>query len=142
MDDLSAVEDFCAAGWMISADKLREQIRWCQRNGHANCYFQRFFTYHESTGEELTVICVWDLYDSRWPTKSVTNDAEYVVERAVSTQGDHPVVYRDTEGNWDELRHREGYFATFRALSTRDQQEAVRRVLALHEQDATLYGSN
>jgi hypothetical protein len=142
MDDLSAVAAVDAAGWTIEADRLREQIRWAQRTGHANCFFQKFTTFHESSGEELSVVCVYDLYDERWPTKSVTNDAEFVVDLVFNTHGDMPIVYRDTEGRWDELRHREGYFATFRSLDTRDQSEAVRRVLALHEQDRAEYASN
>jgi hypothetical protein len=137
MDDLSAVEDVFAHGWRISAERMREQIRDAQRNGTANCFFQKFYD-----ADDRAVICVTDLYDERWPTKSVTNDAERVVALAVTSQGDHPIVYRDTEGNWDELRHREGFFACFRPLNTRDQMEAVRKVLALHEQDEAEYGPN
>jgi hypothetical protein len=143
MDDLSAVTDVKINGpWIITAEKVREQIVWAQRTGHANCYFQRHFVQPDPHGPEHTVTCVYDLYDERWPTKSVTNDAEYVVQLAYSRQGHYPIIYRDTEGNWDELRHREGHFACFRALDTRDQDEAVRRVLALHEQDKAQHGTN
>lgn len=140
MDDLSAVEDVKVHGpWIISADKMRENIRFAQRTGHANCYFQREFYYETPMSPECCVVCIYDLFDSRWPTKSVTNDAEYVVRRAVDGQGDHPIIYRDTEGQWDELRHREGHFACFRPLRTRDREQAVKTVLALHEQDRKLY---
>lgn len=143
MDDLNAVQDITVpGGWIIRAENMREQIRWAQQQGHANCYYQRFFSYHEATDEELCVICVIDLFDERWPTKSVTNDAEYVVRMAVKTQGDYPIVYRDTEGNWDELRHHKGHFACFRCLATENQDEAMKRVLALHEQDEQSYGTN
>jgi hypothetical protein len=142
MYDLSAVTDLEVPGcWIISADQMREQIRWAQRIGHANCYFQRFFSVGES-GEEDTVICVVDLYDERWPTKSVTNDAEYVVRLAVSSQGDYPIVYRDTEGRWDELRHNGVHFTCFRSLDTTDHREAMMRALAFRESDSQAYGAN
>lgn len=144
MDDLSAVEDLKVNGaWVISAEQQRDMIRWAQKNRHANCFFQRLFTEPEPGHGEKIVCCVYDLFDDRWPTMSVTNDAEFVTRLAYSSQ-EKPdiIIYRDTEGNWDELRHREGYFACFRALSTKDQDEAIRRVLALHEQDDQRYVSN
>ena len=142
MDDLSSVEDFDANGWIISADRLRKQIRQAQSSGHANAFFQVFGYFPEGSTEEKKVLCITDLYDDRWPTRSVTNDAEYVVRLGVDVYGDMPVIYRDTEGRWDELRHREGYFACFRPLNTRDQFEAVSIVVALHEQDRAQYHAN
>ena len=45
--------------------------------------------------------------------KSITNDAENVVE---SVNRDYPgkaIIYRDTEGKWDELLHENGVFKGF-----------------------------
>ena len=144
MDDLSAVSAILVSGtWLITAERMREQIRWAQKNRHANCYYQRHFIQPDPKGQEFEVCCVYDLYDDRWPTMSVTNDAEFVVSLAFSQQNAKgPIIYRDTEGKWDELRHREGHFACFRPLNTEDQEEAILRVLALHEQDANQYNTN
>jgi hypothetical protein len=117
-------------GWTISGEKIQEQTEWAQRNRHASCYLQSF------SNDQGTVVCVVDLFDDRFPTMSVTNDADFVVATVFKVHGDVPIIYRDTEGQWDELRHREGYFACFRALNTRHMEEAIRTVLALHEQDA------
>lgn len=138
---MNELEDLhVAGGFVIQAALLREQIIWAQANHHAACYFQTFARL--SSEEDRQVITVVDLYDDRWPTKSVTNDAEYVVRHAVKTQGDHPVIYRDTEGRWDELRHNEGNFGCFRSLDTTDLNEAIDKVLALHERDAQSHASN
>lgn len=140
MTDLSQVQDLNVQGaWVIPAEILREMIVWAQKNRHANCYFQRVFV--QALGdEEKTVCCVFDLFDDRWPTMSVTNDAEYVTRLAYDAQeSPQHIIYRDTDGQWDELRHREGHFACFRTLDTRDQSEAINKVIALHEQDAARY---
>jgi hypothetical protein len=131
MDDLSGVEDLRVDEFVVSADRLREMIRVAQRIGHANALLQRVF-FSDPGGEEKEVMCITDLYDERWPTKTVTNDAEFVLSTMRSRIVNIPVIYRDSEGNWDELRHREGYFATFRPLNTRDRGEAIQRVLAFH----------
>lgn len=139
MDDLSEVEDVrVPGGFVIPAELMREQIRWAQRTGHANCFFQKW-TRLDGMSEKIVVTIV-DLFDDRWPTKSVTNDAEFVVDLAVKRQGDHPLVYLDTEGNWDELRHVEGVFACHRSLQAIDVDDAISKVLALHELDAQEYG--
>lgn len=117
-------------GWVIPGAKIQEQTEWAVRNRHASCYLQPF-----SQGDKF-VVCVVDLFDDRYPTMSVTNDAEFVVRTVFNVHGDHPIIYRDTEGQWDELRHREGYFACYRALNTRDMDQAIATVLALHEQDS------
>jgi hypothetical protein len=117
-------------GFVISEERLLRMRLWAQENRHAAAYIQLW-----SLGE-TNVITIVDLYDESDPTLSVTNDAEYVVKLATDTHGDHPVVYRDTEGRWDELRHREGHFACFRILDARTAEEAVDEVLLLHQQDA------
>jgi hypothetical protein len=124
---------FVRGDWTIPGSLIREQIEWAQRTRHASCYFQRF------TNMAHCIVAIVDLFNEKYPTMSVTNDAEFVVRKAVDTQGDHPIIYRDTEGQWDEMRHREGNFACFRALDTKDFEEAFHKVIALHEQDALKY---
>ena len=54
--------------------------------------------------------------------KSITNDAEWVVEQVVASlrrrgcdkAGSWRIVYRDTGGRWDELVHDDGVFKAFR----------------------------
>lgn len=98
-------------GWKLSPEQLRENLQFAQRSHHAHCYFQKWFGQ-----EDFTVILIVDLYDDNHPTKTVTNDAEYVVRRAYNSQGDHPMLYCDTEGRWDELCHKDGVFTGFRSL--------------------------
>lgn len=44
---------------------------------------------------------------------TVTNDAEAVVEEVHKLHPGKRIVYRDTDGDWDELRHTEGKFTGF-----------------------------
>jgi hypothetical protein len=44
---------------------------------------------------------------------SITNDAEQIVERLHRQYGNRRIVYRDTDGEWRELRHRNGIFLGF-----------------------------
>ena len=44
---------------------------------------------------------------------SVTNDAERVVAELFALYGDRRIIYRDTDGNWDELQHRGAVFIGF-----------------------------
>lgn len=44
---------------------------------------------------------------------SVTNDAENVVKACLDLYGPKKIVYRDSEGNWDELRHDGKQFTIF-----------------------------
>ena len=45
--------------------------------------------------------------------RSVTNDADAVVEELVVAFSAKRIVYRDTTGRWDELRHENGCFVGF-----------------------------
>jgi len=45
--------------------------------------------------------------------KSVTNDAEWVVERVLEKFPTNRIVYRDSQGDWDELLHNNGEFTGF-----------------------------
>jgi hypothetical protein len=45
--------------------------------------------------------------------KSITNDAENVVEQVAKEYPGHRIIYRDTQGQWDELVHNDGEFVGF-----------------------------
>jgi len=45
--------------------------------------------------------------------RSVTNDAERVCDELAIEYGNRRIVYRDTDGNWDELVHEHGKFLSF-----------------------------
>jgi len=72
-----------------------------------------------------SVILVIDQYTDASPTMSVTNDAEQVVEEVWERFGDHRIAYRDTEGHWDELRHRRGVFTGFAPLDDELRKEVA-----------------
>lgn len=44
---------------------------------------------------------------------SVTNDAEYVVRTLDNMYHNFRIIYQDTMGNWDELKHDNGVFTGF-----------------------------
>lgn len=44
---------------------------------------------------------------------SVTNDAEAVVYKLVNEYGDKRIVYKDSDGRWDELLHDGDQFTGF-----------------------------
>ena len=46
---------------------------------------------------------------------SVTNDAEDVVDTLLDRFPGHRIIYRDSMGAWDELRHEQGRFVGFAA---------------------------
>jgi hypothetical protein len=49
--------------------------------------------------------------------KSVTNDAERVCRELFLAYGDRRYIYRDTDGQWDELAHVAGRFTGFKPYS-------------------------
>jgi hypothetical protein len=44
---------------------------------------------------------------------SITNDAENVVRDVNRSHPGYRIIYRDTDGNWDELKHTAGEFQSF-----------------------------
>lgn len=60
----------------------------------------------------VTPDCIW-IIDKDDGAMSVTNDAEAVVAEVVTNHGDLPIMYRDSEGRWDQLVHRQGHFIDF-----------------------------
>ena len=53
------------------------------------------------------------ILDNNLGGRSVTNDAENVVEYLYSVYGNRRIFYIDTEGILDELRHKNGNFVGF-----------------------------
>ena len=53
------------------------------------------------------------ILDNNLGGRSVTNDAENVVEYLHSVYGNRRIFYIDTEGVLDELRHNNGNFVGF-----------------------------
>lgn len=64
-------------------------------------------------GTTVTGPIVWITDDG--VGKSVTNDAERVCVELDRRYPGHRIIYRDTDGNWDELIVRNGEFAGFSA---------------------------
>jgi hypothetical protein len=58
-------------------------------------------------------VFIVDDYNDASPTMSVTNNAEAVVEDVNQTFPNRRIIYRDTEGRWDELKHNNGVFVNF-----------------------------
>jgi len=44
---------------------------------------------------------------------SITNDAERVCDELAIEYGERRIIYRDTDGSWDELVHEHGRFLAF-----------------------------
>lgn len=65
------------------------------------------YSVHQVTQDAVWII---DLDDG---AMSVTNDADAVVAEVVATYGDKRIIYRDSEGRWDELAHDAGVFRDF-----------------------------
>ena len=68
-----------------------------------------------------TILCLTDLNGAR----SVTNDAEEVTLFVVSRYGDHPIIYRDSTGQWDQLLHQHGLFISFHPIGEFQQDVAI-----------------
>ena len=58
--------------------------------------------------------------------RTVTNDADAVVLDVLKTHPGERIIYRDTDGNWDELRHDGRRFTGFSPLSAEDAQRFQR----------------
>jgi hypothetical protein len=50
---------------------------------------------------------------------SITNDAENVVKDVLAKYPNHRIIYRDTDGNWDELMYSQGEFSGFKPFQKR-----------------------
>ena len=79
----------------------------------------------ERTGEFIAIV---DDYSDSSPCKTVTNDAEYVIGQIKPAKGVR-VIYRDTDGRWDELKHDgAGLFTGFASLNTTALGDAIKKV--------------
>lgn len=59
------------------------------------------------------ILFIRDDFDPDEPTMTVTNDADNVVRWCHVHYPGRRVVYRDTEGEWAELKHNLGIFVKF-----------------------------
>lgn len=76
------------------------------------------------------IIKVVDLNNGK---TSVTNDAENVVKflnkhYALEHNPEIRIIYRDTEGTWDEIKHVKGIFNGFRYVGTKTFEDAVKKI--------------
>lgn len=79
------------------------------------------------------VIAIYDDYDEASPTMSVTNDVEQVIDEMhkkhhVSFLGKR-VIYRDTEGRWDELVVYNNTFRSFKGLGADSLESAIDKIM-------------
>ena len=64
---------------------------------------------------------VYVIDDYQHPHLTVTNDAEWVVEQICAIYGKNVrIIYKDTDGYWDELVHTDGVFKTFGIVTERE----------------------
>jgi hypothetical protein len=79
----------------------------------------------ERAESDCPIICVIDVGAA---CRSVTNDAEAVVAEVVERFGDHRIVYRDSDGVWDELAHYGTKFDHFIGIGAETPEAAMDRV--------------
>ena len=65
------------------------------------------------------------LHDLDQGRRSVTNRAELVVSEIARDHPEDRIIYRDTMGNWAELRHCRGTFFGFRIFSEAEQLREI-----------------
>ena len=51
---------------------------------------------------------------------SITNDAEAVCRKLLTSKGNKRIIYRDTDGQWDELWHNSFIFTGFQTVTADD----------------------
>ena len=74
-------------------------------------------------------ICIVDQCNGE--CKSVTNDVENVIAKIAFDGVDlcnHRVIYRDTDGIWDEIVCKNGEFKGFRSINERNLDTALAKV--------------
>jgi hypothetical protein len=74
-----------------------------------NAYFGDFRAAYDIAEVHGNAVWLIDMNGVR----SVANDAERVCSEVNQLYRHHRIFYRDTEGNWGELRHRDGQFIDF-----------------------------
>lgn len=71
------------------------------------------------------------LFDRDCGSISLTNDIENVLLEVARNLGNAMpgiVIYRDSEGQYDQVRHRNGVFGGFNAIAAKSLSEALARV--------------
>jgi hypothetical protein len=73
------------------------------------------------------VVLLIDDFDAAHPTMTVTNGAEMIVRMLVrrNVLGERRLLYRDTEGYWDEILVERGRFAGFGMIQARELDAAL-----------------
>lgn len=75
------------------------------------------------------VVAIYDDYSGT--EMSVTNDAEQVIDAIVSlgiNLTGKRVIYRDTDGRWDEMAIRDNQFSAFRPIGEQSLEAALRKI--------------
>lgn len=75
--------------------------------GERICQVRAHYTVYCETGTEVFII------DQDDGAMSVTNDADAVVAEVVKKHGDKGIIYRDSMGQWSELKHEHGWFTGY-----------------------------
>jgi hypothetical protein len=65
------------------------------------------------------------LVDNDLGNKSVTNDAENVTKEIFEKYGRKNIIYMDSMGRWDELKHVDGRFTDFGTLDQPTKEYVV-----------------
>lgn len=67
------------------------------------------------------VVLIIDNFDAKEPTRTVTNAADDLIPWLAAARIVTPerrVIYRDTQGMWDEIVHKDGQFERFAPIRT------------------------
>lgn len=65
--------------------------------------------------------------------RSLTNDAEAVCIEMHRCWGCRRIIYRDSDGRWDELLHDKGTFSGYAALSGEDRRRFAEFLIGIEE---------
>lgn len=83
----------------------------------------------EASFEAEVVDGVTVIYDTGLENRSVTNDIEGVLRRIKNAGLLQPhVVYMDSDGRWDGVKHVDGVFFDFIMLDEHEMREAVEAI--------------
>lgn len=78
--------------------------------------------------EEISGVLV--IFDRDCGSMSVTNDADRILPEEHRARGGLPavVIYRDSDGRYDRLRHRNGVFGGFAPIGATSLAEALAKI--------------
>jgi len=93
--------------------KFGAMEKYCSINTKGEAMNKRASVFHiERVNEERGIIWIVDDGANK-PVLSVTNDAERVCQVINAQYPDFQIIYRDSNGDWDELVHEHGVFKRF-----------------------------